>query len=70
VNAALSSRFPLEVLDRIRQVDVATFEPCLLQCAIEQCARWPDKGVTLSIFLVAGLALALWGIIWIIARNR
>jgi hypothetical protein len=55
VDAALSPRFPFEMLDRISDIDGLSVDPNFSQCSIQNLTRWSDKGFAAQIFLIAGL---------------
>src|SRR5207244_6109867 len=55
VDAALSLRRVLEMLDRIRDVDELAIDPRFFKRAVEQPPRRPDERPALKILLVTGL---------------
>jgi hypothetical protein len=55
VDAHFAARFPLEVLHRVRDVDLATIDLSLFQRLVEQLARRAHKGTALLVLLVAWL---------------
>src|SRR5687768_10074853 len=57
VNAPLApfGPLPLEVLDRVRDVDRVAVDAGFDQGVVEELARWADEWAAGSVFLVAGL---------------
>src|SRR5438270_7716144 len=55
VDAALAAWLPLEMLDRVGDVDVASRDPRVLERLVEHCAGGPDEWCALAVFLVARL---------------
>ena len=55
VDAALSSRLPLEVLHGIGHVDITARNPGISECLIQERTGWPDEWFSLPIFLITGL---------------
>ena len=55
VQAALAAQLPLEVLDRVGDVEVLAIDPRRLERAVEQASRRPDERQSLLVLLVAGL---------------
>ena len=55
VNSALASRLPLEVLNGVGHVDVATVYSRSLQGLVQQRARRPDKRTPRKVFFVPRL---------------
>jgi hypothetical protein len=55
VDAALASRLPLKVLDRIGHVRLAPIDTRLSHSLVEDGAGWPNKGSALQVFLVSWL---------------
>src|SRR5688572_27230947 len=55
VNAALASRFPLEVLDRVGEVDRVARDSRFRECLVEQRARGTDERLSLSVLLISRL---------------
>src|SRR5204862_2073581 len=54
-DAALASCLPLEVLDDVRDVDLAPVDPCVLERLVEKLPGRPHEGLALQVLLVAGL---------------
>ena len=55
VDAAFSSRFPLEVFYRVGDANLFAANACLRESLVEKAAGRPDKRFAFSIFLIAGL---------------
>src|SRR5436190_17075235 len=55
VNAALSTRFPAEMLDRIGQVEIGRRDAGFAQQPPQQLAGWTDEGLSLLILVVTRL---------------
>jgi hypothetical protein len=51
----VTGRFPSEVLDRVRQVQLIACDPSLLERAVEQMPRRADEGFAFAVLHVAGL---------------
>jgi hypothetical protein len=48
-------RFPLEMLHRIRDIDLSAIYTCGLQAFVQQLAGRPDERLSLLIFAITGL---------------
>src|SRR5690348_2483553 len=55
VDAPLPARLPLEVLDRVRDVDLPAVDPREIERLVEQAPRRPDERAALLVLLVARL---------------
>src|ERR1051325_9108888 len=55
VDTAFPARFPLEVLDDIRDVDRLPIDAGFLERAVEQLPRRADKRMTLEVLVIARL---------------
>lgn len=55
VNPTLAAFLELEVFDGIRDVDLVGIYPCIRQSSSEDLAGRTNKGMTLSVFFIAGL---------------
>src|SRR6185369_13341246 len=55
VDAPLAARCPLEVLDRVRDIERAPVEPGLAKRAVEQSTGRPHEGTPGKVLVVAGL---------------
>jgi len=55
VDAAFSSRFPLEVFYRICDVNFFAVNSCFRKRLVQEVAGGPDKRFAFSIFLITGL---------------
>ncbi len=55
MDAALAARLPLEVLDRIRDVDQVAVDAGIFEAAIEEVAGGTDERVAKAVLGVAGL---------------
>src|SRR2546423_33495 len=53
VDPAFAARLPLEVLHRVRDVNLAAIDPGFFEGAIQNLARWPDERFPREIFLIA-----------------
>src|SRR5262249_13477304 len=50
-----AARLPLEMLDDVRHIHLASIDARVFECAIEQFPRWTDERMTREILVVAGL---------------
>src|SRR5262249_47489882 len=55
VNAALPTRLPLEVFDRVRDVHLVAVDAGFVECLVEHASRGTDKRMTCGVFLVTRL---------------
>src|SRR5689334_10488825 len=55
VDAALSTRLPFKVFYSISNINLRSVNSCFHQSFVQQSAGRPHKGLTLEIFLIAGL---------------
>src|SRR5688500_15093634 len=55
VNSALAARLPLEMFNRVRQVNLSRIEAGFDERLAQQLPRWTDERFAGEVFLIAGL---------------